>query len=66
MLPFLQDEKYLYFIYEYVQRGTLSKLIKKFERERLPIDLAIFYTAELVHTLEYLHNTGVIHRDLKP
>jgi serine/threonine protein kinase len=66
VLPFLQDEKYLYFIYEYVQRGTLSKLIKKFERERLPIDLAIFYTAELVHTLEYLHNKGVIHRDLKP
>lgn len=62
----LRDEKNLYFIYEYVQRGTLSKLIKKFDKERLPIDLAIFYTAELVQTLEYLHGRGIIHRDLKP
>jgi serine/threonine protein kinase len=49
-----------------VQRGTLSKLIKKFDKERLPIELAVFYTAEIVQTLEYLHGRGIIHRDLKP
>lgn len=56
----------MYFIYEYVQRGTLSKLIKKFDKERLPIELAVFYTAEIILTLEYLHGRGIIHRDLKP
>lgn len=56
----------MYFVYEYVSNGTLSKLFKKFEKQRLPIELAVYYTAELITTLEYLHGKGIIHRDLKP
>ena len=30
------------------------------------MELAKFYTAELVSALEFLHGLGICHRDLKP
>jgi len=43
-----QDEKNLYFLMEYVQRGDLSDLLKN---KPLPADLAKFYAAELLVAL---------------
>lgn len=40
-------------------------MIRKFDG-KFPIDLAKFYIAEIIMTLEYLHNQGIIHRDIKP
>ena len=37
----------------YVQKGRLSE------------DEARFYAAEVIDALEYIHNLGVIHRDIK-
>ena len=33
---------------------------------KLDIKLVKFYTAQLVHTLEYLQKNEIMHRDLKP
>ena len=30
------------------------------------MEVAKFYTAELVHAIEHMHTLGIIHRDLKP
>lgn len=47
--------KHVYFLYEYVNKGTLSRMIRKFEG-KFPIELVKFYIAEIIVTLEYIHN----------
>lgn len=55
----------MYFLYEYVNKGTLSRMIKKFQG-KFPIELVKFYVAEIIVAMEYLHDEGIIHRDIKP
>mmetsp|Transcript_4 Transcript_4/g.3 ORF Transcript_4/g.3 Transcript_4/m.3 type:complete len:419 (-) Transcript_4:36-1292(-) len=60
-----QDTENLYFVLEFCPNGDLLDLINNFEGH-FPIELAKFYTAELIEILDLLHQRGVIHRDLKP
>jgi len=59
-----RGEDELYFALEYASNGTLSKLLKAYKI--ISYSLAIYYTAELINALEYLHSKGIAHRDLKP
>ncbi|KAF9359638.1 hypothetical protein BGX26_011884 [Mortierella sp. AD094] len=59
-----QSKDYLYLVMEYLNGGDCMALIKAIQR--LPEDWARNYLAEVVLGLEYLHNAGVVHRDLKP
>ena len=59
-----QDEARLYLVTNYVGGGTLYQLIMV--RTVLPEDVGRFYTAQLVSAFEYLHENGVVYRDLKP
>jgi serine/threonine-protein kinase Psk1 len=59
-----QDQEKLYLILEYAQGG---ELFTHLATERMfPEDTASFYMAELVVALNYLHETGIVYRDLKP
>ncbi|KAG0256514.1 hypothetical protein BG011_004462, partial [Mortierella polycephala] len=59
-----QSKEYLYLVMEYLNGGDCMALIKAISR--LPEDWARNYLAEVVLGLEYLHDAGVVHRDLKP
>jgi Protein kinase domain/Ankyrin repeats (3 copies)/Ankyrin repeat len=57
-------EKYLYFVLELCPNGDLFGLIEKMNE--VPEKIARFYLAEIVLALEYLHESNIIYRDLKP
>lgn len=59
-----QSEDRLYLVLDYCAGGELFFHLSRLRR--FPERVAKFYTAELLLALGYLHNKGIIYRDLKP
>ena len=59
-----QSPEYLYLVMEYLPGGDCASLVKTLGA--LPDEWAQQYLAEMVQGLDYLHSTGVVHRDMKP
>lgn len=59
-----QSKENLYLVMEYLNGGDCAALIKSLGS--LPEEWTKQYIAEVVLGLEYLHQRGVVHRDLKP
>jgi serine/threonine protein kinase len=53
----------LYFVLEYVEGGSLHKIINKFGA--LPENLSGLYVYQALEGLKYLHGKNVLHRDIK-
>lgn len=58
-----QTQDKLYMCLEFVSGGELFYHLKR--ARRFPESLAIFYAAEVVLALQYLHEHNIIYRDLK-
>ncbi|KAJ6251048.1 camp-dependent protein kinase catalytic subunit prkx [Anaeramoeba flamelloides] len=61
-----QNEKNLFLVLDYVKGGELFFHLKRAGRGRFPEYLAMFYIAEIILAIEYLHKRNIVYRDLKP
>ena len=59
-----QDEKYMYFFFEFIPGGDLFNLLKV--ENKFSLEKAQFYAGQVVFVLEYLHSKNIIYRNLKP
>ncbi|TKY66204.1 Serine/threonine-protein kinase OXI1 [Spatholobus suberectus] len=61
-----ETEQLVGFAIDYCHGGNLHSLRKKQSEKTFSEETIRFYAVELVLALEYLHNFGVVYRDLKP
>lgn len=64
MLWTYETEEKHYFVMEYLSGGRLFFHLK--QEKSFPEDKVRFYTAQIALAIHYLHQKGVIYRDLKP
>ncbi|KAI7466854.1 hypothetical protein KC351_g14313 [Hortaea werneckii] len=60
---FVNSPDALYIILEYCENGSLHSICKNFGK--FPENLVSLYTAQVLQGLLFLHDQGVIHRDIK-
>ncbi|CAK9812172.1 Serine/threonine-protein kinase S6KL [Anthophora quadrimaculata] len=58
-----QGRKTLYILTDYIGGGELFSLVKQYGS--LPENVVRIYVAEVALALDFLHNAGVVHRDIK-
>ncbi|CAI2171283.1 20031_t:CDS:2 [Funneliformis geosporum] len=60
---YAKTKEFLYIILEYCENGSLHNICKKFGK--FPENLVAVYISQVLDGLLYLHDQGVIHRDIK-
>lgn len=59
-----KDEAFIHFLTEYIDGAPFDDVLM--ELEILEDEQTKFYTSLIVLMLQYLHNHGIVYRDLKP
>ena len=64
MYGFFDDKTHLYIILEYMDGGTLYQKLKK--ETTISEPEAAYIIMQITQAIEYLHDLGITHRDIKP
>jgi len=59
----IRSKNHLYIVLEFIESGSLSALVK--DHGTFPEVLVAKYIKQVLHGLQYLHEQGVLHRDIK-
>ncbi|XP_031344035.1 cAMP-dependent protein kinase catalytic subunit alpha-like [Photinus pyralis] len=59
-----KDNSYIYFVLPFINGGEMFSHLRR--QRKFDENLAKFYAAQVLLTLEYLHEMDLIYRDLKP
>lgn len=62
-IKYVKTKEYLCIVLEYVENGSLANIVKKFGK--FPESLVCVYITQVLEGLVYLHEQGVVHRDIK-
>jgi serine/threonine protein kinase len=67
-LELKENKKFLAFIMEFCEGGSLDNKIKSLRSEKIKVELAVLlsWSVEIFRGLLYLHENDIIHRDIKP